>query len=64
MISLDECRKLAPALQNVPDEQVRCVRESLYILGRSAVLALLKESGSKYPNRVLTKFQNHRSMNL
>lgn len=51
MLSLELCRKLCPALETLPDEEVAKARETLYGMGQLALENWEREkSGSKNLN--------------
>lgn len=37
MLSLEECKKLCPSLENLSDEEVARVRETIYEMGQLAL---------------------------
>lgn len=54
MLSLEECRKIDPTLNELTDEQVREIRDALYEFGQLAIdLWLDAKGGSKNPLGVL-----------
>lgn len=51
MVSLEELRKLCPALENLPDEEVAKARETIYAMAQLALENWEREkSGSKNLN--------------
>lgn len=54
MLSLEQCRKIDPRLELLPDEEVLKLLESLYGLGQLAFESYIKENaGSKNPEGLL-----------
>ncbi len=50
MLSLEQCRKIDPVLNNLPDEEVIQIRENLYEAARLSLESWVKKNeGSKNP---------------
>ncbi len=53
MMSLEEMRKIEPALKKVTDQELEKARKLLYDLGRLSLECFMEsKAGSKYPVRV------------
>jgi hypothetical protein len=56
MLSIEQCQKLCPSLQNLSDKEVGLVRENLYEGAQLALESWIKEnSGSKNLDWLLSK---------
>lgn len=59
MLSLDECRKLCPSLEALPDAEVAKVRDTIYAMGQLALEDWeRKNGGSKNLNWFLPLREN------
>jgi len=45
MLSLEQCRKICPSLENLSDEEVLKIRENLYDGGSLALESWVKKNG-------------------
>lgn len=56
MLSVKQCRKIHPPLEELSDEEVALLRENLYECAQLALEALFKKNcGSKNPEWLLPK---------
>jgi len=56
MLSLEDCRKIDPELNNISDQELEAIRDCLYGLGNLAIEDWIREnSGSNFPLGLLQK---------
>lgn len=44
MLSLEECRKIDPSLSDLTDDELRSVRDDLYVLGELALDSYIEKT--------------------
>lgn len=55
MLSLEQCRKIDPALADLSDDELRSVRDGLYGIAYAAMDGL-RDEGSNSPNGLLPQY--------
>ena len=63
MISLDQCKKIDPALVNLSDEELTEIRNSLYELGNIAFKVWQEEKFPNFSHGVLQKDSKDSTIN-